>query len=207
MSAKTLVLLPIVSALCFMSPVAAQDLGSPHDLSLRGMADVGRTACDVCHVQSQAQGAAPAWMSLGPAPARYQAYGSDRWSRTLDARVGPPDGSSLMCLSCHDGTTATEVGHARPVGVDLGDDHPISFVYDGGLAARDGFLADPSVDRVTLQATDGRILSGTIEQLLLEGGKIQCVSCHDVHDRYGNANLLKITDRGSILCETCHLKG
>jgi predicted CXXCH cytochrome family protein len=92
------------------------------------------------------------------------------------------------------------------VGSDLSDDHPISFVYDSDLAARDGFLADPGTEFVALQALDGRLLTGTIEQLLLEGGKVQCVSCHDAHDRFGHRSLLKVTDERSVLCEVCHRK-
>ena len=191
----------------FVSPAEAQYMPSPHELD-RWVAGVGDAReCEVCHVLATGQPSDPAWMTSLPAAARYRVYGEDRRSRTLDAIVGPPDGSSLMCLSCHDGTAASDIGHSpRPVGSDLSDDHPISFVYDSDLAARDGFLADPSTEVIALQALDGRLLSGTIEQLLLEGGKVQCVSCHDAHDRFGQRSLLKVTDERSVLCEVCHRK-
>ena len=56
-----------------------------------------------------------------------------------------PDGSSILCLSCHDGTIA--IGSTNNVlppgsilGTDLSDDHPISFVYNSTLVAADGQL-------------------------------------------------------------------
>ena len=41
---------------------------------------------------------------------------------------------------------------------------------------------------------------------ILFGGKVECSSCHDVHNSYGNDNLLYRDNSGSDLCLTCHIK-
>jgi len=42
--------------------------------------------------------------------------------------------------------------------------------------------------------------------MLIEGGKMQCVSCHNVHGGYADSGRLKMSNEGSRLCLTCHLK-
>ena len=123
-------------------------------------------------------------------------------SPTLDAGdVGQPDGDSLMCLSCHDGTTQTGVGISgnNDIGRDLTDDHPISFQYTDTLPANEigTGLKDPS-------SASG--LGGTItEDMLDSGNKMQCTSCHDVHEQH-NLMALRIDNTTGGLCKACHLK-
>ena len=80
----------------------------------------------------------------------------------MQAITGNPNGSSLACLSCHDGTVAINspigglgtnapmfMGTLNPADViggagDLHTEHPISFVFDTDLANRDGALEDPA---------------------------------------------------------------
>ena len=70
------------------------------------------------------------------------------------------------------------------------DDHPISFVYDSALAARNGQLSYPSVLRGTPVRLD-------------KLGQLQCTSCHDAHDnQYGK--FLVMDNSFSALCTTCH---
>ena len=66
----------------------------------------------------------------------------------LGVTIGPPTGSSRLCLSCHDGTVALGLVSSRPggiamnnslpdaskIGPDLSSQHPISFVYNSALA-------------------------------------------------------------------------
>ncbi|MFQ5608173.1 MAG: hypothetical protein ACE5GA_09525, partial [Candidatus Zixiibacteriota bacterium] len=54
--------------------------------------------------------------------------------------------------------------------------------------------------------------SGTINEVL-ENGKVQCSSCHDVHDNeaVGATHLLRVSQKASMgqasgLCLTCHNK-
>ncbi len=113
-------------------------------------------------------------------------------SPTLNADVNQPDGSSKLCLSCHDGTIAT-----NNIGSDLSDDHPVSFTYNSALAIIDGGLNDPSI---TLSG-----LGGTIETDLLSSGKMQCTSCHNPHQST-YPHYLIMNNEKSELCFKCHNK-
>ena len=130
-------------------------------------------------------------------------------SSTTNAVIGQPDASSKLCLSCHDGTIALEnfgatttgthfITGVYNIGTGLNNDHPVSFTYDAALATADGGLRNP--------ATYASGLGGTIATDMLIGGKLQCASCHDVHNKTGLPKLLIKTNGISALCLTCHIK-
>ncbi len=187
----------------------AQITGSAHDLS--GGALSGGEICNVCHTPHNADATvtdAPLWDHEVTATVAFTVYSST----TLDATVGQPSGVSKLCLSCHDGTVAVDAfGGAGGTtligaigtgsgdfGIDLSNDHPISFTYNTALATADGELFDPST------AASG--ITGTIDEDMLFSGNMECASCHDVHNAAGNTNLLLIDNAGSDLCLTCHDK-
>lgn len=113
---------------------------------------------------------------------------------------GKPDGATLICLSCHDGTIALGDVYSRgrsssaDKGVsrtDLSDGHPVSLLYDEALLEFNHELASlknlPAI--IKLDPT----------------GKIQCTTCHDPHDdTYGK--FLVMDNRRTALCLTCHRK-
>ena len=70
-------------------------------------------------------------------------------------------------------------GFTRRLGVDLTNDHPISFAYTDALAAKDGELRRPS-DSGTPRMIDSRAV-GHRPDLPLENGQMQCTTCHDPH--------------------------
>jgi predicted CXXCH cytochrome family protein len=154
-------------------------------------------------------------------------------SGTLNSVPGQPNGTSKLCLSCHDGSIALEAygkattgthfiydskfggtgsttgaagatSSTKLIGTDLTNDHPISFVYDAALVAADKELNDP----VTATILPGlNSVTGTIKEKLLDRtGQVQCTSCHDVHNTAGINKLLKVNNTGSALCLTCHNK-
>ena len=176
---------------------------SRHNLSASGRGTVksmdDSRVCIFCHTSHTANPKAPMW-NRRQSGAIYTLYDSS----TLDAKPGQPDGTSILCLSCHDGTVALGNTFKNPksmsfahsmtkrgnLGTDLSDDHPISFVYDANLATQDGDLKDPS----TLSP-----------HVLDQNNKLQCTSCHDSHkDLQGN--FLKRSNEFSDLCFTCHEK-
>ena len=125
-------------------------------------------------------------------------------SPTLNATVPEPSDSSKACLSCHDGTVAVDsfggqVGTVfledeQNLGIDLSNDHPISFVYDSGLAALNGELNDPGgLDPAVRLDADGMM---------------QCTTCHDPHDdsRYIEGRVPRFWVAGSVteVCISCH---
>ncbi len=201
-------------------------VGSKHDLSTTGgtpATDVTRVCvfCHTPHQASAANGQYPLWNHTLSSTASYGTYSSP----TLDATdvtdlggatVGTAPTSNL-CLSCHDGTVSVASMYNPPnenpsptitaisgridsggliistanLGTDLTDDHPVNFTYDTALATADGALNDP--------ATDSAVAA------LLINSKVQCTSCHEVHDPT-NVPFLVMDNTGSALCITCHIK-
>lgn len=133
--------------------------------------------------------------------------------------------TSLLCLSCHDGSVAVnEYGHSPQnpasqsgggitiasqynIGKDgyLANHHPIGFPYDvvAGL--------DPEIFASNIavfdQTYDGKSDIIPVANLL-PGGKMECSTCHAVHNK-GNSGekLLYVSDKNSNLCFSCHNKG
>ncbi len=172
--------------------------------------------CNICHTPHNSSTEGPLW-SHATTTASYTLYGSS----TLNASPGQPGAASKLCLSCHDGTVAinnfngntgtatTGIGSSNinHIGTNLSNDHPIGITYDTALAAGDGKLADPASKTVTIGSTVSK--SGTIADLMLVNGKVECTSCHDVHNIYTvgtNHFLVKVDVAGSLLCRQCHNK-
>ena len=186
--------------------------GSVHDFSTNSW-NTRKGTCSTCHQAHNTDSAqiVPLW-NHKTSTAAFTPYSSP----TLNATVGAPNGASLACLSCHDGTLAINEGisgylgstnSAGPIdvsaqiGPDLHIVHPISFTYDAALAAADGGLEDPTVYKIGDAKTaltystapvpptwSGTSLTGkTIDEALLFDHKMQCASCHDVHKLEGSA--------------------
>lgn len=177
-----------------------------HNLSVSGPGTIKASAesdvCIFCHTVHRANGQTPLWNHNMSSVTNYIVYSSS----TLKAVVGQPNGSSRLCLSCHDGTVAlgdvssrttliqmqngvTTLTGSANLGTDLSGDHPISFVYDSQLVAQDTTLNDPST------------LTGPVK--LDASHEMQCDSCHNPHDnQFGN--FLVMDNTGSALCIVCH---
>ena len=182
-------------------------VGSGHDFTSKSW-NTTSEICIVCHTPHNANTSvadAPLWNHQLSAVASYTMYASG----TMQSVAGQPDGSSKLCLSCHDGTVAMEnfggktngtnvMSGGSVLGTSLSNDHPISITYDAALASADGGLNNPAT------ALSG--LGGTIAANMLVSGKMQCSSCHDVHNSAGIAHLLLKSNSGSALCLTCHKK-
>lgn len=182
-------------------------VNSKHNLSVSGSgeikADNESQICIFCHTPHNSSPRSPLWNRQDPG-SNYTLYNSS----TAQALPGQPDGASILCLSCHDGTIAlgsvlsrTEMisfndgvsvmpdGRSN-LSTNLSDDHPNSFQYDASLAYANGELADPAT------------LSGPVK---LENERLQCTACHDAHrDLYGH--FLVASTQYSELCQYCHQK-
>lgn len=184
--------------------------GSAHDFTSQGWS--GGQICLPCHTPHRADTTvvdAPLW-NHAVTEATFTPYASP----SLDAAVGQPTGTSKLCLSCHDGSVAIDsfggntgaefIAASANVGVDISDDHPISFIYDATLATTDGELVNPSADG----DADGNTVGMAAPYLPLFAGQLQCASCHDVHNTAsaGNPKLLLAPDAGSAICLKCHDK-
>jgi predicted CXXCH cytochrome family protein len=169
--------------------------------------------CRPCHAPHNSNGTTLLWNHT-QSTAVYQLYAST----TLNAVLTQPGGTSKLCLSCHDGTIALD-NYIGKVGVatvpmnpggNLGgrtpstavgstaylqDDHPIGFVYDAALASAKGHMVTP--------ASASLVTTG----VPLYGGKLECSTCHDVHNTPGLPKFLRVSNtNGNNMCEKCHLK-
>jgi predicted CXXCH cytochrome family protein len=200
-----IIFLPV---LVLSSIAKAQSIvSSKHNLSVTGPGTIRATSetevCKFCHAPHNARNTGPLWNKNDPA-ASYTLYTSS----TLNASLGQPDGTSIMCLSCHDGTIALGSIVSAPslisfggitmlpsgstnLGTNLSDDHPISFLYNSALASLNGQLAQPTAI--------------TPPVALDRDSKLQCTACHDAHDNT-YTNFLVTTTQGSALCLSCHDK-
>lgn len=214
---KLLIVLMAVVAVVGLAAVSfAVISGSVHDFS--GSPYSGGQICVVCHApHNVATPVIPPLWNHAVTTATYTVYTSP----TLDA--GPldqPAGSTKLCLSCHDGTVAVDsfggatgtqfISGPSNLGTNLTNDHPISFTYDTALATADGGLWDPSSTTVTI-GSGAFTKTGTISDVLLQDGKLQCAACHDVHNDFvvggiGGDPLLKISKLSSRICLACHNK-
>lgn len=177
-----------------------------HNLSSGGPGTVKATSedevCIFCHTAHNTNPLKPLWNRNDPG-SNYTLYSST----TMRATTGQPSGSSILCLSCHDGTIAlgqvlsrgTIIPFASTVNMPVGpsnlttnlqNDHPISFTYDVALATLNGQLTNPSA---------------LPSQIKLENGQLQCTSCHDPHINTNN-DFLVLTSQNSSLCLSCHQK-
>jgi hypothetical protein len=206
----------------FGSVASAGLQNSHHDFtSLTGSGEI----CKPCHTPHNADTTvdAPLW-NHDVTVAAFTVY----TSTTMDAVLGQPTGNSKLCLSCHDGSVAIDAfgGQAGTVFIsdpfytgpgdtldsffttDLSADHPISFTYNAALVTSDGALHDPS--------TTPSGLGATIDEDLLDDGRVECTSCHDPHlgraSGCGSCHFgletksLWKSNAGSDLCLTCHDK-
>lgn len=185
-------------------------VNSIHNLSVTGPGTVKATAetdvCIFCHVVHHSNGQTPLWNHKMSGVTNYVVYSSST-IEALGLTIPQPNGSSALCLSCHDGTIAlgsvsscttpismqggvtTMPSGADNLGTDLSGDHPISFVYNEALAGKDPQLNDPAT------------LTGAVK--LDSQSRVQCTSCHDPHnDQYGN--FLVEDNTASAICLACH---
>ena len=188
-------------------------IGSPHDF--RGyLWNRSGEICLPCHAPHYTKTLpAPLWNHDLPQQT-YITYGRTH-SPTMDAEVNrQPDGISKICLSCHDGIVASETygrnAHAAaypfgkdPISTVSGNNHPISFTYDSALAMKERDLYDPSTKLSGLTGS-----TGTISADMLFSNRMECSSCHDVHNTKAvpGTKLLVKDNAGSALCLTCHDK-
>ncbi|MFZ9010717.1 MAG: cytochrome c3 family protein [Anaerohalosphaeraceae bacterium] len=192
----------LLALVAITAPSFAAITSSAHDFSGATWNTTDQDICGVCHTPhgGAAVTGAPLWGHDQITGSGYSMYvGTDMdWGTAPTA----PDGTSLLCLSCHDGTLPLDTGGAATtmttvnadavVGPDLTGSHPVSFVYDTSAAA--------DTEIKTADATINGWLDGGA------GGKVQCSSCHDVHNTAAVAGLLRIANTNSDLCLTCHDK-
>lgn len=206
--------LTLIGGLGICSTAPAVITGSAHDFHLTSWAN--GQICMPCHAPHNNQNLTGDLLwNHNPTTASYTLYDSP----TFDIAIpGQPASLSKFCLSCHDGTVAldaytdhpgtTYISGAANLGDgtnNLGNDHPVSFLYNNELVVRDTLTGSGVVGLVTPSA-DGTV---GVQKLPLFAGMMECATCHDVHNKHNTAlgaGLLNGTNFGSALCINCHTK-
>lgn len=169
-----------------------------HDFSHESWIEM-RGICRVCHVKHNEADALSRFTSgikwkRDISTVTYKLYNSiwgsargtprdSSWKSPTTGRSGNlPDSISKLCLSCHNGIIAPDVFTLH---------HFVSAVFD--------------TERVTLRDPDTTIIgeSGTIVEVL-DKGKIECSSCHDVHGKESVEGTKLLRVKYPYLCTTCH---
>jgi len=184
---KVLLIVALVALMA--TPSFALIAGSSHDFSNQGWS-AGEicVACHTPHNSDTTVALAPLW-NHELTQAAFTLY---------DGTTGvQATGISRLCLSCHDGTVALDsfggqtgstkllTTNPKNLGTDLTNDHPVMVTYDAAAA---GFKTIANAD------------------VELFAGKVECASCHDVHNGKGFNNLLVTSNAASALCTSCHAK-
>jgi len=179
--------------------------------------------CQVCHIPHKSQNyttaKAPLW-NHSLSSSTYVTYDANNSATYKGGSITL--GSSIACLSCHDGSVAINqtagytgakatnslngqavfapsfsvetVGGAS----DLRNMHPIGVSYSACVANGD-------TDLQPIDTLLGKMLKGTDQT-------VECASCHDIHETMGNAGLdpydhgLIVTLDNGALCLKCHKK-
>ena len=178
--------------------------------------------CNACHAPHNPTNGSlgQLWNHTPSAVAGYTLYASGAGT-TMDSTPGQPGGVSKLCLSCHDGTISINafggsndatsqlmgtVASLANLGTDLSNDHPIGMTYDAALITADGALK--GLATAVVIGSGAKTKSTTVNGLLYMG-KVECASCHDVHNTFtadAGVNLVKVSTAGSAICLTCHDK-
>lgn len=197
------VLVPIYSS--------ASILETKHNLSVTGPGNIVAATedqvCIFCHTPHQAQPAVPLWNHQATT-ASFTLYTSSTALETADG----PGWSALLCLSCHDGTVAVGAIQGRSIvmqGTTLNGLLPLGSTNLGTNFQDDHPINIPLV--ITARATSNHLVfpaPGDSVHLDLEG-KVQCVSCHNVHSNRYPPFLVKSDAPdpiapGGKLCQSCH---
>lgn len=198
-------------------------IGTAHDLSATGLHRVTNSSatCVFCHTPHRGGDGInqniPIW-NHATTSVQFVMYASPGVKGAVDSQ---PVGPSLACLSCHDGTVAMGALHEIPkgggqddysqaegginpvtgtmqgdnrIGSDLSSVHPVSITYRDDLNKA---LRPP-----------GELVGVRLFPSNVRGAKVQCASCHDPHN-FGEdgstAPFLRVTQRGSALCLSCHM--
>lgn len=185
---------------------SAQIVGSPHDFS--SYAWSGGEICKPCHTPHNAMPGLPRLWNHELTVATYTMHGG------TGTAVDDFDTESRLCLSCHDGTVALDsfggqtgvnfIPTGANLGTDLTNDHPVGsdaeYPPDPKPSWWDGAFVDAASLPRAVSLSSWEDPSGVTQAV------VGCGTCHNPHNSGGYPSLLNISNAGSALCLTCHIK-
>jgi len=232
---KKIVVLLAVAAL-FAAPAFGAVRNSKHDLSSSSTASIKSAnvdeICVFCHtphggITGQL---APLWnrtASIGTPSNLYNSATLDQTnSRPGIVSAAVTNSDAPLCMSCHDGSSLAgglanapaSNGNVQPngaaltnVGTDanifggaagLSNDHPIGMDY----SAVEGADTSGPAGATAFIAANGTDTAVNGLPLYTSTGVMWCSTCHDVHNEGAGQPLLNVSNAGSALCTSCHIK-
>ena len=184
-----------VAAALSLPLYAGSVVNTPHNLSTSGPGPVRASTetqvCIFCHTPHNSNPAGPLWNHQLSSGVTYLKYLSPTMIAYSSQATAPdPNGSSKLCLSCHDGTVALGAvakgaiplaggktnmirGDTGFIGTDLSRTHPISFAVTDQLIAANNAKNAPLNTLAAMKADPSVHLDGA--------DRVQCTACHDPH--------------------------
>ncbi|GBC84182.1 hypothetical protein HRbin11_00604 [bacterium HR11] len=212
--------LALVTALAFLvlwgGPSLADIVGSAHDLRYYPNLTTPATqfVCVYCHTPHHANTdprLVPTYLWNRAVRATDYAVYDATWTNPLPQNTA----HTLMCMSCHDGTTTAigqflnppyDYNHSQDTvyvtgsadltedGTELQNDHPIDLVYATPPLPSDFFFPADQI-----KGWGFRLFNfGTNTDVMT------CATCHEPHAKNTHGPLLRNLTSGRGLCESCH---
>lgn len=197
--------------ICFAGSNSVID--TKHNLSVSGKGDIKSPTetriCIFCHSSHNASSEGPLWNHKTTSSGKFITYNRS----TMVSKTEQPNGSTKLCLSCHDGTIAVGAirGRSDPIpmknvtssgkisssrkshiGTDLRGTHPVSVKFNQVVALSNKSLRWPINDPLNEVGTD-------------HNGYVQCTSCHDPHDD-SKSDKYPFWKKSTFseVCKSCH---
>lgn len=163
------------------------DAGEINRFALRGSA-TGTDFCRRCHSEAVTAAARHLAASFLAHPQTGTATQANR-TVNLASSTSELDPISSDCVTCHDGSGGPHAGFCLLLQEGKGcDGHIIGASYADLAANNPGYHSAAAV----------------MEKLSLYDGKITCATCHNIYSHVGP--MLAVDNRGSALCQICHIK-
>lgn len=170
-----------------------------------GLAASGHNfACPLCHAGDESEGDFGKTKHFPQVsdelmPSFSTAYESSTMDgEIVDLLAGP----TLKCLSCHDGSMASDVTASAGGRGHFGVNHPIGFDYEQVAAVDRGIKPSSTFFDGGIQVADVLYKDEFGRSIMT------CTTCHDVHNGPHVSDRFLLYGRldGSSLCYTCHNK-
>lgn len=122
---------------------------------------------------------------------------------TPGGRVSPDFGSGTNVAVYIPAASGAVIGGGTE---GLSNMHPLNFTYDATLAGKSVSLVVPTTASNGFGGTRTGLNTSSGKFLPLFANKMQCATCHDVHDGTTFRPFLRASTTGSELCLACHGK-
>lgn len=193
-----------IAGILLSAAMALAVVGTAHDFSI-----LGGNPCSYCHSIHNVAGGLGRPSYMGAMPSIMKVYSSLTMNHKPTKDI-LDNSDAPLCLTCHDeatiGARATGppadataaylyskiAGSSKNISLDLSNDHPVGFVFEG--AAKDLDIKFPSPES-HLNVTFG-----------INNNEMWCSTCHNPHGGVEGTKFLNRSNGTSGLCFECHVK-